>query len=271
MSIIFNEEAHSYTSVDPSDNIIWTSVTSLVGNFKQPFDSKAVAKRVTKNKKSKWFGIPPKEIEAIWTKESERAMSLGTFYHNQREADMLDFDTIERDGTEIPIIKPLVNNDGIKLAPEQKVEEGIYPEHLVYLKSAGICGQADLVEIVNGYINIYDYKTNKEIKEKGFTNWEGITSKMFKPVNNLDDCNLNHYNLQLSIYAYVIKKHNPKLKIGKLVIQHVKFKQVGEDENGYPINEHINGEPVLETIKMYELPYLKDEVNSLIMWLKENK
>ena len=112
---------------------------------------------------------------------------------------------------------------------------------------------------------------NKEIKEKGFTSWEGITNKMFKPVNHLDDCNLNHYSLQLSIYAYIIKKHNPKLKIGKLVIQHVKFKQVGEDKNGYPINESLNGEPVLDTIKLYELPYLLDEVTSLMMWIKENK
>jgi hypothetical protein len=157
------------------------------------------------------------------------------------------------------------------MAPEQKLKEGIYPEHLVYLKSAGICGQADLVEIVNGYINIYDYKTNKEIKEKGFTNWEGITNKMYSPVNNLDDCNLNHYNLQLSIYAYIIKKHNPKLKIGKLVIQHVKFEKVGDDDNGYPITKIVNGEPSLEGIKMYELPYLKSEVTSLIMWLKDNK
>ena len=269
MAIIFKEEGHSYESID-EDAIKWLSVTSFISMFKPKFDAKGQAKKSAKNKRSKWYGMTEKEILTAWDNETKRAIKLGNF-HNQREADMLDFDTIERDGTEIPIIKPLVNNDGIKLAPEQKVEEGIYPEHLVYLKSAGICGQADLVEIVNGYINIYDYKTNKEIKEKGFTNWEGITSKMFKPVNNLDDCNLNHYNLQLSIYAYVIKKHNPKLKIGKLVIQHVKFKQVGEDENGYPINEHINGEPVLETIKMYELPYLKDEVNSLIMWLKENK
>ena len=37
---------------------------------------------------------------------------------------------------------------------------------LVYLKSARLCGQADLVEIVNGYINITDYKTNKEIKRE---------------------------------------------------------------------------------------------------------
>ena len=119
---------------------------------------------------------------------------------------------------------------------------------MVYLKSIGLCGQADLVEVVNGYVNILDYKTNKEIKEKGFTNWEGITSKMYNPVNHLDDCNYNHYTLQLSIYMYIILKHNPKLKPGKLTIQHVKFNELGKDKNGYPINEHINGEPVFDKV-----------------------
>ena len=270
MAIVFKEEGHLYESID-QDKINWTSVTSFIGMFKPKFDREGQAKKSSKNKKSKWYGMTPEEILAAWDGETKRAIKLGNFYHNQREADMLDFKTIERQGVQVPIIKPLVNEDGIKMAPEQKLKEGVYPEHLVYLKSVGLCGQADVVEVVNGYININDYKTNKEIKEKGFTNWEGITKKMYKPISHLDDCNLNHYNLQLSIYAYIIKKHNPKLKIGKLTIQHVKFKQVGEDANGYPINEHVNGEPVLEEIKIYDLPYLKDEVNNLIMWLKDNK
>ena len=71
--------------------------------------------------------------------------------------------------------------------------------------------------IVNGKINIIDYKTNKEIKTKGFTNWEGITSKMYNPVNHLDDCNLKHYNLTIEFYMLILlKKHNPKLKIGNI-------------------------------------------------------
>ena len=270
MAIIFKEDGHTYESIE-EDNIDWISVTSLVGKFKPKFDKEGQAKKSAKNKNSKWYGMTVEQILQAWDNETERAINLGNFYHNQRESDMLDFKTIERNGTEVPIIKPLINDEGIKLAPEQKLSDGVYPEHLVYLKSVGLCGQADVVEIVDGYININDYKTNKEIKEKGYTNWEGITSKMFKPVNHLDDCNLNHYSLQLSIYAYIIKKHNPSLKIGKLTIQHVKFKQIGEDSNGYPINEHYNGEPILDEIKMYEVPYLKDEVNSLIMWLKDNK
>ncbi len=270
MAIIFKEEGHVYESND-NDDIQWVSVTSLVGKFKPKFDRDGQAKKSSKNKRSKWYGMTPKEILEAWDNETKRAIKLGNFYHNQREADMLGLDTIGKYGVEVPIIKPIIDEKGIKIAPNQKLEEGVYPEHLVYLKSAGLCGQADVVEVVNGYININDYKTNKEIKEKGFTNWEGITKKMYKPISHLDDCNLNHYNLQLSIYAYIIKKHNPKLKIGKLTIQHVKFKQVGEDSNGYPINEHVNGEPVLEEIKIYELPYLKDEVTSLIMWIKDNQ
>jgi hypothetical protein len=267
MAITFKEKGHTYESND-QDKIDWISVTSLVSMFKEPFDGKTQAKKSSKNKKSKWYGMAPKEILDAWDNEKNRAIKLGNWYHNQREADILDFKTIEKDGIEVPIIKPIVKENGVKLAPEQKLSDGVYPEHLVYLKSAKICGQADVVEIVNGVININDYKTNKEIKEKGFTNWEGITKKLYKPVSHLDDCNLNHYNLQLSIYAYIIKKHNPKLKIGKLTIQHVKFKQIGEDENGYPINEHINGEPILEDITMYDLPYLKSEVISIINWLK---
>ena len=270
MGLKFIEEGHVYESTT-EEKIKWTSVTSLVGKFKPKFDRDGQAKKSSKNKRSKWYGMTPKEIIAAWDAETDRAIKLGNFYHNQRESDMLDLNTIGREGVEVPIIKPIVDNKGTKIAPEQKVSDGVYPEHLVYLKSLGVCGQADLVEIVNGKINITDYKTNKEIKEKGFTNWEGITNKMFRPVNHLDDCNLNHYNLQLSIYAYIIKKHNPKLKVGKLIIQHVKFKKVGEDKNGYPINEHVNGEPVLEDIKIYELPYLKDEVTSLMMWLKDNQ
>jgi hypothetical protein len=273
MAVIFKEAGHVYESLNDdlsTEKIKWTSVTSFVGMFKPKFDAKSQALKSSKNSKSKWFGLTVKEILDIWDKETERAIGLGNWYHNQRENDMISFDTIEREGVELQIIKPIKDGNGVKIAPDQKLTEGVYPEHFVYLKSLGLCGQADHVEVVNGYININDYKTNKEIKEVGYTNWEGITSKMYKPVNNLDDCNLMHYNLQLSLYAYIIKKHNPKLKIGKLTLQHVTFEQVGEDEFGYPITKMENGEPIIKEIKMYNLPYLQDEVNALVLWLKDN-
>ena len=89
--------------------------------------------------------------------------------------------------------------------------------------------------------------------------------------SHLDDCNLKHYNLQLSLYAYIIKKHNPKLKVGDLQIQHVTFEKEGENKFGYPITKYNDQEePIIKDIKIYNLPYLKTEVQSIIKWLKDN-
>lgn len=274
MAVIFKEDGHIYESLNENlekDKIKWTSVTSFIGMFKPKFDRDGQAKKSSKNKRSKWYGMTPKAIKEAWDGETQRAIVLGNWYHNQREENILEFKTIERDGVEVPIIRPIIDNVGIKIAPEQKLKNGAYPELFVYLKSLGLCGQADLVSIVDGVINILDYKTNKEIKEKGYTNWEGITSKMFNPISHLDECNLNHYSLQMSLYAHIIKKHNPKLKVGKLQIQHVSFEKESENEFGYPITKYNDqDEPVIKEIKMYNLPYLKDEINNLVMWLKDN-
>ena len=269
--IIFNPENHSYQSVD-NDNIKWISVTKLVSYFKNPFDADVVAKKVSKNKKSKWYGVEPKLIKEIWNNESKRATDLGTFYHNQREADLCSFASIERDGVTVPVFKPLESDKGTKIAPSQKLEPGVYPEHMVYLRSKGICGQSDLVEVVNGKVNIIDYKTNKEIKTKSYVNWEGISEKMSAPINNLDDCNFNHYALQLSIYMYIILKHNPKLKPGKIFIHHITFEKEGEDKWGYPISKKDdNGDPIVKDVNVLLVPYLIDEVLSIFYFLNDNK
>ena len=165
MPIIFKSDGHIYETLDENlkkDQIKWTSVTSFVSMFKPKFDAEAQSKKSSKNKRSKWYKIPPKEILAIWNKESERAITLGNWYHDEREKRLVEFKTIERDGVEVPIIKPIIDQNGIKIAPEQKLSEGVYPEHFVYLKSLGVCGQADLVSIVNGKINILIIKQIKK-------------------------------------------------------------------------------------------------------------
>lgn len=268
MSVKFLPKEHKYISVNPEDNITWVSVTSLVSKFKEHFDADAIAIKSSKNKKSKWYGMSPEDIKTKWKNESDRAIELGTWYHNQREADILDCKSINREGHDLPIYKSL-EVDGIKTAPEQKLTEGIYPEHFVYLKSAGICGQSDRVEVVNGKVHVYDYKTNKEIKKESYRNWEGISKKMLVPVDHLDDCNFNHYSLQLSFYMYMIIKHNPKLKPGSLILDHVIFESTGIDDMGNKIYKLDNdNKPIIKTIERYELSYLKTEVISIINQLK---
>jgi hypothetical protein len=192
--------------------------------------------------------MTPDAIKEAWKSEANRATTLGTWYHDCREKDLCELETIERSGVTVPIVKP-IEIEGIKYSPDQKLTEGVYPEHMVYLKSAGLCGQSDLVEVIDGSVHITDYKTNKEIKLQGFTNWEGMTTKMQPPLSHLDDCNLNHYTLQLRLYLYIILKHNPRIKPGNLTIHHITFEEVGKDKFGNPITAiDSNGDPIVKEI-----------------------
>ena len=267
MELRFIAENHKYESIhNPDDK--WLSVTSAISLFKPPFDKEAIAKKSSKNKKSKWYGMTPEDIISAWDGENKRALRLGSWYHDQREQELIACDTLQRNGIDLNIIRP-IEQDGIKLAPAQSLTSGIYPEHMVYLKSAKLCGQADRVEVVADEVNIYDYKTNKEIKTKAYTNWEGITNKLSGPLSHVDDCNLLHYTLQLSIYMYIILKHNHSLKPGKLQIHHIIFEIEDEDDNGYPIvATDAAGDPLVKEVVPYDLPYMKKEVNAIIKYLK---
>jgi ATP-dependent exoDNAse (exonuclease V) beta subunit len=272
MAVKFLPEDHKYVSVDPAENISWMSVTSLISKLKQPFEAEKIAEKSSKNKRSKWYGMTKDQILSVWKAESERAITVGNWYHNQREEDLLGLDSIERHGKVIPIMQPQADTSGLKVAPDQRLTDGMYPEHFVYMKSLGICGQSDLVEVIDGVVHITDYKTNKEIRSESYKDWEGLSQKMNHPVSHLDDCNLNHYNLQLSIYMYMILKHNPKLKPGTLMIQHIMFEDEGKDPNGYPIlKTNTDGDPVIKDIIYYDIPYLKDEVLALVKWFQDNK
>jgi hypothetical protein len=271
MSIIFTAEDHSYKSLNPEEKINWTSVTTVISALKKPFDAKKTAEKVSKKKTSKWYGVDPVIIQEIWKNEADRSTTLGTWYHNQREDDLCSLASLEREGVTVPVFSPSGENNGIRVAPNQKLEPGVYPEHMVYLKSAGLCGQSDLVEVVNGKVNIIDYKTNKEIKMEGFTNWEGVTDKMLPPVDSLDDCHFNHYALQLSIYMYIILKHNPKLKPGRIFVHHITFEVEREDNWGYPITKKDEkGEPIIKEVIPISIPYLIDEVQAVIHYMKNN-
>ena len=270
MAIQFTAADHKYQSINQDEKINWISVTSVISLFKKEFDKQAQALKSSKNKRSKWYGLTPEKIIEIWDQSNSVAIDLGSWYHNQREEDLLSCNTIRRLGIDLDIVKPIEDN-GIKVAPDQNLTSGIYPEHMVYLKSAGICGQADRVEVIQDVIDIYDYKTNKEIKTQSFTNWEGVSEKMLHPIDHLDDCNFNHYAIQLSIYLYIMIKHNPNLKPGKIILEHIIFKKSGVDKYGNPVYEKdSDGNPIVDKVVPYELPYLKKEVTSIIKYLQAN-
>jgi hypothetical protein len=267
----FEDEGHKYSNVDESDDFQWISVTRLVEQFKEPFDAPKVAEKCAKGKNPKYKGKTAQEILDMWDKENKRATTLGSWYHDEREKDVLNCNTITRDGIELPIISPLYNNK-VKLAPDQTLTQGIYPELLVYLRSASVCGQADRIEVVGDRIDVYDYKTNKEIKMKGYEFWDGSKKMMLGPVRHLEACEFNYYALQLSIYMYIMLKHNYNLNPGALEIHHIEFEKEAMDENGFPIiaTDGLNN-PIISKVTPIKLPYLKKEVIAMLTWLKKHK
>lgn len=270
--IQFRAENHEYTSVLP-DGIDWVSVSRLSSNFKEEFLPIPMSIKCSKNKKSKWYGMDPEEIRWVWKNKADRSCEVGTKYHAIQEAELLSCDVIELYGEEFRV-QPAIVENGIKIAPEQKLENGwIYPEHMVYLKTAGVCGQVDRVEVINNLVNVTDYKSNEKIDTESFHNpYTGKSKMMLEPVSHLEDCNFNSYGLQLSMYAYMMLKHNPQLSVGKLIIEHAVFETDGEDQYGDPIIKFDDqGNPVVKEIVPYEVKYLKQEVEAIFNWLKTNR
>lgn len=270
MKLIFNPTTHTYKT---ETNDEYTSVTKLVSKYKQPFDQQTSAAKASRNKKSKWYGMSISDIINVWNNESKRSIELGNWYHDQRERDLLECESITYSSEILSIHPSIYDECGYKTAPDQRLGSGVYPEFFLYLPSAGIAGQSDRITVAGGKVDILDYKTNKEIKTQGFRNYEGITQKMLYPLNHLDDCNLNHYTIQLSIYMHIILKHNPLLSPGDLTLHHIIFEEeMDKDQYGYPLYcRDKTGDFIVKEVIPYKVPYLKDEVRVLIDHFKQNK
>lgn len=73
-----------------------------------------------------------------------------------------------------------------------------------------------------GYSLIVTHNTNaKGIEKKAFFDKKKKQNKkMYYPINNLDDTTYNHYALQLSCYAFMLKQINPNFNIKMLQLLH---------------------------------------------------
>jgi hypothetical protein len=68
----------------------------------------------------------------------------------------------------------------------------------------------------------------------------------------------------------MIIKHNPRLKAGKMVIEHILFEEAGKDAYDNRVVKYDPfGEPVVDKVVNYDVPYLKNEVIGIINKLKD--
>lgn len=260
MKITFKEEGHLYESFPA---VSWTSVTKVVEKFCPHFDDRKQALMSSQNERSKWFGIPVKTILQLWEQERDRSTEAGSWFHHKMELKAIKTGTKTHRGKVLKVFpSPFVG--GVKEARDQILAEGVYPEHLIFHEKIGVCGQSDLVFVADGYVDISDYKTNKEMKMKAYRPMWGSPQVMLSPVDHLEDCNFYHYALQLSIYMKLILMKNPNLKAGKLELIHIVFEVASHDEFGFPILARDENGYIVQKIVKYEAPYLEKEAIAVL-------
>lgn len=262
----FTEEQHKYTHSE----IRYLSVSKLISKFKQPFQKKYWASYKTleamvpvdifyyyKNKYGRNFvwllahTVDQEEFEKNkqdlinkWAADNKKAVNTGNKFHYKKEDESYEL------GTEINLTDGKTYNvfkkERIKNVNESltenllDLEEGFYPELLVWNHKYKLAGQADKVYITEDkHIDIGDYKTNKAIKkENPFQSMKGA-------LGHLDDCNYNHYCLQISCYAWMLE-------------------QFGFTVRDLSFDHYARGE---EEAVRYNLPYLREEVEIMLSTL----
>ena len=281
--VAFNEELHKYFNVRYGDRT-YTSVTTLISKYHEQFDAEfwssykalealigevfvesGVKKHLLDKKQFDralldTFDVPEAlfeqkrfEILMSYQKANKDGCDRGTTYHLERENMFYNK----------PKHKLNEYNFGLKLDGEFACEKhnfdlnqenGIFPEYLIYYSTEdavlNMAGQIDILIKQGDDLYLLDYKTNvKGIDMKSYFDRKKKKSvRMFYPLNNYDDCKYVHYTLQLSIYAWMLQRINPKWNIKLLRIIHID----GDDKETF-----------------YDLDYLKDDVDKLMKHYKK--
>ena len=189
------------------------------------------------------FEAKKQEIDLEWKQKNEEAKQTGITVHEAiRDALIVDFpNAVKKYRLEGELRSPdlfLTASSG--LFPEQRME-------LLVDDDVNLIGIADMISIKDGIVNCIDWKTDEEgIKFKSRYDMSKKSTKRLKyPMQKFEDCSGINYQLQLSLYMWMILKLRPDLKPGKLQIAHIKDMKI----------HHI-----------YDVEYLEKDIEKLIKW-----
>lgn len=251
----FKNSTHEYFV----NNKKYISFSALKKYIEPEKDWEEIAMKYAKKNK-----MTVKEVKELWYNKGKIAREKGTAVHLHKEnllKEVKDSPVYFSEGDEeIKTIKSIEN-----------LEDGIYPELILYNNEFEVCGTADLVKIetIKGkrYVDISDYKTSEKIDINSYQH--PVTKKhqmLLPPCQNLMDCNFSLYALQLSTYAFFLERYNyiPR----NLNIIHLKMVECLPEDSiaevdglHYKIEEEI----------FYPTPYLKKEVKALLKYYKNKK
>lgn len=232
--IFFFEENHIYKTKKIKS---FKSVTKIIKDDNFPeFDVEEVSKRyAAKN------GLDQEEVKKEWEENRIVASSFGTKVHLFAENYLLN--------EELP--EPSSDKEKKYFKATKKFIDEYFSDKKLLASEKIICsldykiaGMVDLIAVdEKDNLLILDWKTNKAIKtDNKFQSGLGKLS-------HLDDCNYNHYSLQLSMYRKIMEMEG--------------YEEIKE-RNCIMSLFHIRENKVKE----YKCPYLKDEVEYILKKLK---
>ncbi|NBO98791.1 MAG: hypothetical protein EBU90_01515 [Proteobacteria bacterium] len=236
---IIRDETHTYKD---GSELEYTSVTSLIGKFKNKFDTEKVSKEYSEKHK-----IPQDEVKKRWMQMCLDACEKGSLLHDLMEKGIEDIDAYvkaEMNNYLSPsLARDVLSSKDISQFQDEKkyliVKEPIIAFPIPKIMK-GLAGGIDFIaeEIGTNVVHLRDWKTNKALNRSGYRN-----QMMKYPLSHLPDCNYQHYVLQLSLYAYILEVFYKK-KIGSLGIHHFNY--------------------LANTVQYYEVPYLKSDVSDML-------
>lgn len=209
--IRFDADEHRYFIGDQE----LTSVTTAIKQVQKPFDSNGIAAKVAAKE-----GRPISTILAEWEAKGEKGRALGTLVHQHIEKTLRG--EIDPQATLDPFLS--LNT----LAPEIQAFDVLWSTlapTVSYRKNhiEWVIGDADLQVAGTVDMLLFSHETQK------YHLWDWKTGKfqlsnqwqaLLKPFDYLDDCQLNVYSLQTSLYRLIIER-NTALDLGDSYLIHL--------------------------------------------------
>lgn len=248
--IFFEEVPHKYTD---SLGTNYISVTTFVGKFEPEKDWDLIAANaIKKNKDGKYTGKTIEDLRAEWKYAGDYACALGTMVHSVMELGWQnkEFYPDERIFKNFPGMEEDFKFRKLKAKSILKTLKQTYVplknEFIVYDTDWKLCGTIDFLAYnkEKDCISILDWKTNKK------WDYNNKYQKMVGPFSHMDDCNINHYELQLNTYKAILEKHT-NIKIGEM-----RLVQIPNAE------AKISEEHVCSDLQNIIIPYL-NEINKI--------
>lgn len=212
-NVVFNEEDHSYY-LNLKRCI---STTELIGRYKKKFETDIMSSLVAKRD-----GRTKDDVIAEWDEKRITSQIRGTELHKCAEL-MFQSKGYKPDSIVTEKLYKMLHQFH---ADYKNILALVRAELVVGDDTWGVCGMIDKLfyNTIENELQIWDYKTNKEIKTTS-------KYKMINGLNHLQECEFNTYSLQLSIYKKIIEK-NTSLKIGKSYLC-----WINEENDSYEIIE----------------------------------